>query len=242
MSNTRDPIVHAVASLAAAISLLEKTPQAKKAAASDTMFGMMLNDYRAALEHVRTALAPIVGDDSRKAFVRHITQRTDLLPWQIDNVIQTNSDRFALWKAALTWQSTAAPKAALPNSPKHGKSYYDLPRDDRVILNILRRVRAVMMTKKAYNLSGALEIAMVRMRNRADYKEEEYQKARDRIYWFWRNKLGIFDNLFEYIGCERPGSWPSLSSHEQAEVVRATGIDWVLHIEDNIMNGVKREQ
>lgn len=53
----RDPIMHAVASLAAAISLLERTPKAKKAAASDTMFAQMLEDYRVALENARAALA-----------------------------------------------------------------------------------------------------------------------------------------------------------------------------------------
>jgi uncharacterized protein YqeY len=46
----RDPIMGLIASLAAAISLLERTPKAKKAAPSDTMFEMMLSDYRKALE------------------------------------------------------------------------------------------------------------------------------------------------------------------------------------------------
>jgi len=46
----RDPLVGLVASLSAAISLLERTPKAKKAAPSDTMFEMMLSDYRKALE------------------------------------------------------------------------------------------------------------------------------------------------------------------------------------------------
>lgn len=46
-----------IASLAAAISLLERTPRAKKAAASDRMFDLMLDDYRRALERARaTAL------------------------------------------------------------------------------------------------------------------------------------------------------------------------------------------
>jgi uncharacterized protein YqeY len=46
----RNPIMGLIASLAAAISLLERTPKAKKAAPSDTMFEMMLSDYRKALE------------------------------------------------------------------------------------------------------------------------------------------------------------------------------------------------
>ncbi len=53
----RDPIIHAVASLAAAISLLERTPNAKKVAASDKMFDQMLADYRVALKNARAALA-----------------------------------------------------------------------------------------------------------------------------------------------------------------------------------------
>lgn len=49
-------LVDAGASLAAAISLLENTPKAKKAAASDKMFGIMLNDYRKSLARARTAM------------------------------------------------------------------------------------------------------------------------------------------------------------------------------------------
>jgi NTP pyrophosphatase (non-canonical NTP hydrolase) len=52
----RDPIVVAVASLAAAISLLERTPKANKAAPSDKMFNQMLDDYRRALDNARDAL------------------------------------------------------------------------------------------------------------------------------------------------------------------------------------------
>lgn len=48
--HTREPLIGLVASLAAAISLLENTPKAKKAAASDKMFEVMLSDYRKALE------------------------------------------------------------------------------------------------------------------------------------------------------------------------------------------------
>lgn len=52
----RRALVHAVASLAAAISLLERTPNAKKAAPSDRMFDQMLKDYRKALEEARAVL------------------------------------------------------------------------------------------------------------------------------------------------------------------------------------------
>lgn len=50
-----DPFVQVLASLAAAISLLERG--GKKAAASDRMFERMLDDYRAALEVGRNALS-----------------------------------------------------------------------------------------------------------------------------------------------------------------------------------------
>lgn len=55
--SARDPMVAAVASLAAAISLLERTPKAKKAAPSDKMFDQMLADYRKALAEARDALS-----------------------------------------------------------------------------------------------------------------------------------------------------------------------------------------
>ena len=52
----REVFVRVLASLAAAISILERTPKAKKAVASDKMFDTMLNDYRKALEIGRAAL------------------------------------------------------------------------------------------------------------------------------------------------------------------------------------------
>jgi hypothetical protein len=52
----RDPMMAAVASLAAAISLLERTPKVNKAAPSDKMFNQMLDDYRKALANARDAL------------------------------------------------------------------------------------------------------------------------------------------------------------------------------------------
>jgi hypothetical protein len=44
-------------SLKAAISLLESTPQSKKAAASDKMFDQMIADYKLALERGVAALS-----------------------------------------------------------------------------------------------------------------------------------------------------------------------------------------
>lgn len=52
----REAFVRVLASLAAAISILERTPKAKKAVASDKMFDTMLDDYRKALEIGRAAL------------------------------------------------------------------------------------------------------------------------------------------------------------------------------------------
>lgn len=48
-----------MASLAAAISVLERTPRAKKAAASDRMFDQMLDDYRRALDRARADQADL---------------------------------------------------------------------------------------------------------------------------------------------------------------------------------------
>ena len=53
---THQAIIHAVASLAAAISLLERTPKTRWAAPSNKMFVQMLEDYRNALANARTAL------------------------------------------------------------------------------------------------------------------------------------------------------------------------------------------
>lgn len=49
--------ISVIASLAAAISLLERVPNAKKAAPSNKMFEQMLCDYRNALENARAALS-----------------------------------------------------------------------------------------------------------------------------------------------------------------------------------------
>lgn len=51
-----EALLRTAASLTAAISLLERTPKAKKAAPSDKMFDQMLADYRVSLEHARKVL------------------------------------------------------------------------------------------------------------------------------------------------------------------------------------------
>jgi hypothetical protein len=50
----RKPLVVVTAALAAAISLLERTPNAKSAAMSDTAFDIMLSDYNKALNYARS--------------------------------------------------------------------------------------------------------------------------------------------------------------------------------------------
>ena len=55
----REALVRVTASLAATISLLERTPKAKKAAPSDTMFAQMLDDYHRSLELGLAALSAL---------------------------------------------------------------------------------------------------------------------------------------------------------------------------------------
>ena len=61
----RDTLIGTAAALAAAISLLERGGKAaKKAAASDKMFDLMLAHYRAALAGARAALAAPEEDET----------------------------------------------------------------------------------------------------------------------------------------------------------------------------------
>jgi hypothetical protein len=59
---SREALISVTASLAAAISLLERTPKAKMAAPSNTMFAQMLDDYRRSLEKGRAALSDTSTD------------------------------------------------------------------------------------------------------------------------------------------------------------------------------------
>lgn len=62
----RKSLIRTAASLAAAISLLERGGKAaKKAAPSDKMFDQMLKDYRAALAQARTVLAAMKIEDQQ---------------------------------------------------------------------------------------------------------------------------------------------------------------------------------
>jgi hypothetical protein len=63
----REAFVGVTAALAAAISLLESSPEAKKAAASDRMFDQMLADYRRALKAARKVLRGARGGHVRPA-------------------------------------------------------------------------------------------------------------------------------------------------------------------------------
>jgi len=60
IARLREAVMPAVASLAAAISLLERSP--KTGAASSKMFDIMLNDYGKALDTARAALKPDTGE------------------------------------------------------------------------------------------------------------------------------------------------------------------------------------
>lgn len=72
----RDAYVGVLASLAAAISLLERTPRAKKAAASDKMFDQMIADYKKALKFGRAALADPVWVSVAKD-IHHVLDEGD---------------------------------------------------------------------------------------------------------------------------------------------------------------------
>lgn len=71
-SSIKEAFTQVLASLAAAISILERTPQAKKAVASDTMFDISLNDYRKALETGRAALATLQPSGERREAIARI--------------------------------------------------------------------------------------------------------------------------------------------------------------------------
>jgi len=52
----REVLLHVTASLAAAISILERIPGAPNAVASDTMFKQMIDDYKRSLEAARSLI------------------------------------------------------------------------------------------------------------------------------------------------------------------------------------------
>jgi hypothetical protein len=63
LDEVQETALDVAASLSAAISLLERGGKAaKKAAPSDRMFDIMLNDYRTSLEKARAALGHIAGE------------------------------------------------------------------------------------------------------------------------------------------------------------------------------------
>lgn len=64
--NPKEAFVGVLASLAAVISILERTPRAKKSVASDKMFSISLNDYRKALDEGRAALATLPPAGERR--------------------------------------------------------------------------------------------------------------------------------------------------------------------------------
>lgn len=111
----RDPIIHAVASLAAVISLLERTEHAKNAAASDKMFSQMLQDYRTALENARAALAsaPVAGQAYQG---ENVAERLDSMADGLPPGSQAQSDLYA---AATIWRKHISHHAA-PQASEEG--------------------------------------------------------------------------------------------------------------------------
>lgn len=71
----KEAFTKVLASLAAAISILERTPRSKKAVASDTMFDISLNDYRKALEAGRSALDTLQPDGERREAIARAIAR-----------------------------------------------------------------------------------------------------------------------------------------------------------------------
>ena len=81
---TRNQFIGVLASLAAAISLLERSSIAKKAAPSDKMFDQMIDDYKAALEAGRAALSaspvaqePVVVNKLVNAILNELFRASD---------------------------------------------------------------------------------------------------------------------------------------------------------------------
>lgn len=68
----KEAFIQVLASLAAAISILDRTPRSKKAVASDTMFDISLNDYRKALEAGRSALITLQPSGERREAIARI--------------------------------------------------------------------------------------------------------------------------------------------------------------------------
>lgn len=68
----KEAFTQVLASLAAAISILDRTPRSKKAVASDTMFDISLNDYRKALEAGRSALATLQPEGGQREAIARI--------------------------------------------------------------------------------------------------------------------------------------------------------------------------
>ena len=66
-SNERTIIIKLAAALSASISLLERTPQARKSAASNKMFNIMISDYKLELDAARSYLSHVYATASEDA-------------------------------------------------------------------------------------------------------------------------------------------------------------------------------
>ena len=96
----REALKHALASLVAAISLLERTPRAKKAAPSDKMFDQMIADYKAAIEQGRAALAAL-PQDVGEGIVSLLKENIRIQVYGDDATAQIRDDNLTLCATAI---------------------------------------------------------------------------------------------------------------------------------------------
>ena len=125
----RDAFVAALASLAAAISLLERTPRSKKAAASDKMFDQMIVDYKKALEEGRAALSAAPVETITVPFNPCLAKLRDGEPFfvligrdkqnAIQALLRTFSEMFAVAETDRTAPENAGHVSGVHSAPDH---------------------------------------------------------------------------------------------------------------------------
>jgi hypothetical protein len=121
---TRDPMIGVVAALAAAISLLERTPQAKKAAPSDKMFAQMIEDYKAALERGRDFLQTPAEistfNDTMPSSLNDACRRLDLAQEEIMK-LRAQVDSAAAWLDQEITRAADQQRQSYARSGEHGQ-------------------------------------------------------------------------------------------------------------------------
>ena len=135
----RDAFVAALASLAAAISLLERTPRSKKAAASDKMFDQMIVDYKKALEEGRAALSasPVAQEPvaTKKVYIKPLRTIVEIQTAYADQIRDWLNTSPPATPAGLGTDEIARADDILAeamgwhpseNGPSHGKTHAKL--------------------------------------------------------------------------------------------------------------------